>query len=305
MHMPDDTLVALSIPHVHTDVMGQHALLHAWSLVLAGRESSVPPLLGCHEDPLETALESTPTPPEPWTLASQQMGTLGLILLGIRMLWTTLWSGPSATKTIYIPASFMQRLTTLARKDVPTNDKENCSSIHHHLRHPNNLPHPNPLHLPPFPRLNPSPWPPPSTPVSVSPHYNRSRTLHLQHGSLILHPLHRGRDVHATLGTPRAQGTPDFNEPSNRTPTPSPPKTHQTKLQHYKGPNSRHSPLWEIYCRAGSVYGLESGGEFLWRVGSLGLLLYIVRGKRTDPPDGRKGRFLQERFCITTLARGR
>jgi hypothetical protein len=32
------------------DVMGQQALLRAWSLVLAGRESEVPPMLGARED---------------------------------------------------------------------------------------------------------------------------------------------------------------------------------------------------------------------------------------------------------------
>jgi hypothetical protein len=32
------------------DVMGQQALLHAWSLVLAGREADVPPALGARED---------------------------------------------------------------------------------------------------------------------------------------------------------------------------------------------------------------------------------------------------------------
>ncbi|KAF5586548.1 3-hydroxyisobutyrate dehydrogenase [Fusarium pseudoanthophilum] len=46
----DAALVALSWPHTLMDVMGQQALLRGWSMVLAGRESEVPPVLGARED---------------------------------------------------------------------------------------------------------------------------------------------------------------------------------------------------------------------------------------------------------------
>ncbi|ELR06042.1 hypothetical protein VC83_02271 [Pseudogymnoascus destructans] len=48
----DATIIGLIWPHVLMDVMGQQALLRGWSLVLAGKESEVPALLGAREDAL-------------------------------------------------------------------------------------------------------------------------------------------------------------------------------------------------------------------------------------------------------------
>ncbi|KAL4911910.1 ankyrin repeat-containing domain protein [Aspergillus aurantiobrunneus] len=53
----DATLVSLSLPHTLMDVMGQQALLRAWSLVLAGQESEVPPLLNAREDAIGAAAD--------------------------------------------------------------------------------------------------------------------------------------------------------------------------------------------------------------------------------------------------------
>ncbi|KAF2501535.1 hypothetical protein BU16DRAFT_599526 [Lophium mytilinum] len=51
------TLVGLLWPHTLMDVMGQQALLRGWSLVLAGRDSEVPPLLGAREDAICEAVD--------------------------------------------------------------------------------------------------------------------------------------------------------------------------------------------------------------------------------------------------------
>ncbi|KAK2603910.1 hypothetical protein QQS21_003945 [Conoideocrella luteorostrata] len=46
----DSTIVGLSWPHILTDAFGIRVLLHSWSLVLAGRESDVPPVLSAKQD---------------------------------------------------------------------------------------------------------------------------------------------------------------------------------------------------------------------------------------------------------------
>lgn len=46
----DATLVGLAWPHTLMDAIGLEHLLRAWSLVLAGREADVQPVLGARED---------------------------------------------------------------------------------------------------------------------------------------------------------------------------------------------------------------------------------------------------------------
>ncbi|ROV97407.1 hypothetical protein VMCG_06946 [Cytospora schulzeri] len=48
----DATLVGISFPHILMDALGFEALLRSWSLVLAGREAEVPPVLGARNDVL-------------------------------------------------------------------------------------------------------------------------------------------------------------------------------------------------------------------------------------------------------------
>ena len=69
----DATLVALSWSHVLMDVMGQRALLHAWSLVLAEKDSEVPKMLGAHEDAVVAALEGPSASLEEFGLGAKRL----------------------------------------------------------------------------------------------------------------------------------------------------------------------------------------------------------------------------------------
>lgn len=48
----DATLLGISFPHTLMDALGFEALLRSWSLVLAGRDAEVPPILGARNDVL-------------------------------------------------------------------------------------------------------------------------------------------------------------------------------------------------------------------------------------------------------------
>jgi hypothetical protein len=54
------------------DVMGQQALLYGWSLVLAGREADVPPVLGAKEDAICAAVDAV-AEKEEFKLAPNQL----------------------------------------------------------------------------------------------------------------------------------------------------------------------------------------------------------------------------------------
>jgi hypothetical protein len=112
------TLVALSWPHTLMDVMGQQALLHAWSLVLAGREADVPPALGAREDIMwglaEAAVE------EEYLLKPSQLKGFNMATFGMRFAWDLLWNRLVETRTICLPKQAMEILRLQARSDLTT-----------------------------------------------------------------------------------------------------------------------------------------------------------------------------------------
>ncbi|KAJ4003934.1 hypothetical protein NW752_010974 [Fusarium irregulare] len=113
----DATLVGLSWPHVLMDVMGQQALLRAWSSVLAGREADVPPVLGAREDVFQTAV-STPGSDEKFNMGEKQLKGAGLIQFGLRYAWD-LMTGPAAeSKMIYLPATVIAALRRQVEADL-------------------------------------------------------------------------------------------------------------------------------------------------------------------------------------------
>lgn len=113
------TLVGLSWPHTIMDVMGQQAFLEAWSLVLAGRDSSVPPVLGAREDAL-CALTSDPkSPQDSYMLNSQRLAGLSMIKFGARFAWDMLTQPASVTRTVCLPKSTLSALRLQAQKDIP------------------------------------------------------------------------------------------------------------------------------------------------------------------------------------------
>jgi hypothetical protein len=84
------TLVGVSWPHTLMDVMGQQALLHAWSLIINGRESEVPAVLGARKDAVEQLLTDARVnsrAEEPLVLQSQRLSTFGMIGFGLRFAW--------------------------------------------------------------------------------------------------------------------------------------------------------------------------------------------------------------------------
>jgi hypothetical protein len=114
----DATLVGLSWPHALMDVMGQSALLHAWSLVLAGRESEVPKLLGTHEDAVVAALEAPSAPIEEFKLGAKRLAGTSMLWFGARFGWDLLTSKTVETRTICLPKKFVEELRQQATAEL-------------------------------------------------------------------------------------------------------------------------------------------------------------------------------------------
>jgi hypothetical protein len=112
------TLVGLSWPHTIMDVMGQQAFLAAWSLVLAGHDSLVSPVLGAREDAL-CALTSDPnSPQDPYMLNSQRLAGLSMIKFGARFAWDMLTQPASSTRTVCLPKSTLSALRLQVQKEI-------------------------------------------------------------------------------------------------------------------------------------------------------------------------------------------
>ena len=114
----DATLVALSWPHTLMDVMGQKALLHAWSLVLAGRESEVPALLGANDDAVIAAVEAPSAPVEDLKLGAKRLMGTSMLWFGVRFGWDLLTSKTAETRTMCIPKKFVEDLRQKATAEL-------------------------------------------------------------------------------------------------------------------------------------------------------------------------------------------
>ncbi len=113
----DATLVALSWPHTLMDVMGQQALLHGWSLVLAGRDSEVPPVLGAREDAICAATDA-PAEKEEFKLGQQRLKGWSMFLFGLRFAWDLLWNQVVETRTVFLPKGVVAELQRQAASDL-------------------------------------------------------------------------------------------------------------------------------------------------------------------------------------------
>ncbi|KAF5022564.1 hypothetical protein F66182_5397 [Fusarium sp. NRRL 66182] len=122
----DATLVSLVWPHTLMDAAGLQALLQNWSLVVAGRESEVLPVLGARKDITYTIAES-PTTPD----AIQELGpdeelritpklVIGfkIFIFSMRFLWDLLWLGGPEMRTIFLPKKTMAKLKQQALEEV-------------------------------------------------------------------------------------------------------------------------------------------------------------------------------------------
>jgi hypothetical protein len=116
------TLVGLSWPHTMMDVMGQQAFLNAWSLVLAGRESEVPTVLGAQKDEL-TAIADAPTEKaEEYVHKSKQLKGLAMVQFGARFAWDMITGAKPETKTICLPKNVVAALRLQAQQELPSPD---------------------------------------------------------------------------------------------------------------------------------------------------------------------------------------
>ncbi|KAJ8112220.1 hypothetical protein OPT61_g5360 [Boeremia exigua] len=124
------TLVAILWPHTLMDILGQTAFLHAWSLVLNGRESEVPPVLGVHDDPLLEAIGTSSERSEEYMLKDKQIKGSSLIKFVSRFAWDMLRGPPPETQTVCIPEKTMAAMRLKAQSDIVASvNKENQSFV--------------------------------------------------------------------------------------------------------------------------------------------------------------------------------
>jgi hypothetical protein len=117
----DATLVALSWPHTLMDVMGQQALMHGWSLVLAGRESEVPPMLGARDDAICAAAD-VPVEKEEFRLGQKQLKGWAMLNFGLRFAWDLLWNRVVETRTVFLPKRVVAELRRKAEDGLTVKD---------------------------------------------------------------------------------------------------------------------------------------------------------------------------------------
>lgn len=116
------TLVALSWPHTLMDVMGQQALLRGWSLVLAGRESEVPPMLGAREDAICAAVDAPVEKEEEYSLGQKRLKGLAMAMFGLRFAGDLLLNSVVETRTIFLPKKAVAELRRQAQEGLPVQD---------------------------------------------------------------------------------------------------------------------------------------------------------------------------------------
>lgn len=109
----DATLVSLCWPHISADAMSLREIGAAWSLVLAGRESDIPPMLSAGEDPMARA-GIDPVFVERHPLQELQVQGWWLFLWGIRFILDLLWWRTMETRTVFLPHRTVQGLRSEA-----------------------------------------------------------------------------------------------------------------------------------------------------------------------------------------------
>lgn len=115
------TLIGLSWCHTLMDVMGQQALLRAWSLVLAGREMDVPALLGAREDAMEAAANSGVQ--EEYVIKQRLLKGWGMVTFGARFAWDILTNRTVETRVIYMPKAALASLRLQAQNDLAVDEE--------------------------------------------------------------------------------------------------------------------------------------------------------------------------------------
>lgn len=112
----DGTLVSVTHSHVSTDVMGWAAILEAWSLILAGKEEEVKPLVGYREDPF-TAMWN-PKPSTPHVLTDKVLNGWRMKYWGLRSLYDSWRCVDAQNRTLCLPKRVMDNMMTEARRHI-------------------------------------------------------------------------------------------------------------------------------------------------------------------------------------------
>lgn len=115
----DATLIALIWPHVMMDALGGHALLAAWSSVLAGREHEVPKLVGARKDAHREVLETSgETIDEEFELEKKRLKGRELFKFQARFLWDMARNPNYERRVIYLPRETVLRLKKKVQNEI-------------------------------------------------------------------------------------------------------------------------------------------------------------------------------------------
>ncbi|KAF4951702.1 hypothetical protein FSARC_12853 [Fusarium sarcochroum] len=114
----DATLVSLVWPHTLMDAEGLQALLQNWSLVLAGRENEVVPLLGARQDVTCDIAETPVDQDEDLHIAHKRVSGFKLFVFGMRFLWDLFWHGKPQYRTIFMPKATIAKVRNQALQEM-------------------------------------------------------------------------------------------------------------------------------------------------------------------------------------------
>ncbi|KAJ5619831.1 hypothetical protein N7510_003815 [Penicillium lagena] len=109
----DATLVSLCWPHIAADAMSLRDVAMAWSLVLAGRESEIPPMLSSRYDPMVTAGKDLSFQ-QTHVLEEQQIKGWWSFLWSLRFVFDLLWWRKMETRTVFLPRKVVEQLRSNA-----------------------------------------------------------------------------------------------------------------------------------------------------------------------------------------------
>ncbi|OAA80438.1 Chloramphenicol acetyltransferase-like domain protein [Akanthomyces lecanii RCEF 1005] len=114
----DATLVSIGWPHSVMGGQGFGDFLRAWSLMVEGRESEVPRLLGTKEDVLLQAENNDfAVPEEEWVVQKCRLIGINLILFLLRFVWSLFWT-PQEVKTVFLPKKALNKLQLACRDEI-------------------------------------------------------------------------------------------------------------------------------------------------------------------------------------------
>lgn len=114
------TVVGVSWPHVVMDGVGQIELMRAWSLVLAGRESEVPAVVGAQTDALMEIAGPDSGEREPSILDQRKMSTKGIAKMVGRFVWIETTKPRTEVRYICLPKEAVAKIHAQCLESLPS-----------------------------------------------------------------------------------------------------------------------------------------------------------------------------------------